>query len=569
MLALPGPFAARFAPPGGILTDIREPAHALVFGLGGMLLSLGLVPLVGPYLRTERARRWLAIAGSVAAYLALSSCLLNWMIDDAAITFAYSENLVLGHGLTLHPALPPEEAYSNTLWMLWLALLRMFGVAIPVAAKLSCLAIGALTIGLLHAASARLEGNETGRWLILTAVLLGAPYLVWSGSGLEHGLQGLALLLCVILPLFTTRHVAWLSGVSLSALVLVRPEAPLLVIACFAVHLYQAHAQTKDWLQTLRQTWLVAFIPGAVWVALIAFRLAYFGDPLANPYYVKASDATFARLLNLTGGAWEYLYAWAFGSGIFVALPAVARACRRPLPLPINMALVLSATHLVFVLYARGDWMGCWRFVSPIIPMLALVIAWAYSRPRAETPSDVAPGADRLVAWATVAILAVGGFRQYFTFLANPTTPYALVAIIGEQFVDLGKRLGVTEPLLAHHDAGGTSYTARIKLLDLGGLGNRAIAKHMNDAEFLTHYILDEEKPDFVFGVAHNFASGASLFWQRPQFESDYVRVEFPEKPYMKSDLSYVKRKLVEQRELPPGIELVRSGSLVTAVVVR
>ncbi|HEX2730190.1 MAG TPA: hypothetical protein VHM70_01240 [Polyangiaceae bacterium] len=568
-LLKPELLAHRFAPPIGV-EDISLPAHKLAIAIAVALIALGLVPLLESWLSSERARRWLRIVATVCAYLALCSALSDWMIDDAAITFAYSENLVRGYGLTLHPSLPREEAYSNTLWMLWLAALRFAGIAVPIAAKYSCLAVGSVTILAVHLGASRLNGERLRSWLLPSMVLFGAPYLVWSCSGLEHGLQGLSIVLCALWPLFDEKRAPVVSGLSLAALVLVRPEAPLIVMACTYLYVYYTHQRTKNWLTAAQENWAVAVIPGAVWVALIAFRLAYFGDPLANPYYVKASDATFARLLNVVGGGWEYVYAWAFGSGIFIALPIVIRACAKQLPKSIAIALGLSATHLAFVLYARGDWMGCWRFICPIIPSLAFVIAWAYSEPEEAASNGTRLAFAHSVATvSTLVVLALGSFRQYLTFLATPTTPYEVVAKVGQEFVDLGKRLGLNDPVLAHHDAGGTSYAARIKLLDLGGLGNRAIAKHMNDAEFLTHYILDDAKPDFVFGVARNFAAGRSLFWQRPQFETDYVRVEFPGKPYMKSDLSYIKRTLVEKQPLPPGIELERQGSLLASVIVK
>src|SRR5205814_3853654 len=69
--------------------ELRPPAAALVIGL-------------------------LAVAG----YVSLTTCLSDWIVDDAAITFAYSKNLAAGHGLVITPGHAPEEGYSNTSWML-------------------------------------------------------------------------------------------------------------------------------------------------------------------------------------------------------------------------------------------------------------------------------------------------------------------------------------------------------------------------------------------------------------------------------------------------------------------
>lgn len=587
-LARPSLLANRFEPPG-IATGFASAAPDLAFGIAVSLFVFGLAALAcsSTSKSSGHVRTWPWLIASIASYIALCFPLAEWMIDDAAITFAYSENLVRGFGLRLHPSLPPEEGYSNTLWMLWLAALRALGVAIPAAAKVSCLALGVLTFVLVHmsirklrdsslAATAGSDANlpiddrSAAPFLVANAVLLGAPYLVWSASGLEHGLQALTMLIAAVAPQLST----WprtVTAAALSALVLVRPEAPLIVATCFAVRVGHS-IPGRGLLVATRSNLMVALVPAICWAGLIGFRLAYFGDPLPNPFYVKATDATFTRVLNLFGGGWGYVLSWAFGSGILVVLPIVVGACKRPIPLPIALGAAMSAAHLSFVLYAAGDWMGCWRFISPIIPMLAVIVGWAYLPERHFEGGPAKPGESRggrrVVVALTLVVLALGTTKQYLAFASAPTTPYLVVKDIGERFVELGKRLGLNEPILAHHDAGGTSYGARIRLLDLGGLGNRTIAKHWKDADFISNYVLHEVAPDFVFGVAHNFAAGRSLFWQRPEFEENYVRVEFPGLPYMSSDLSHVKRALLDGKNLPPGIELVRNGQVISKVIV-
>lgn len=168
--------------------------------------------------------------------------------------------------------------------------------------------------------------------------------------------------------------------------------------------------------------------------------------------------------------------------------------------------------------------------------------------------------------WVPAVACAVA-FLALASCLADWMT-YAVVASVGEQLVDLGTRLGIEDPVLAHHDAGGTSYKARIKLLDLGGLGNRTIAKHMNSSTFLSHYILDEVKPDFIFGSSENFAAGRAHFWQLPEFHDRYVPVEFAGKPYMKSGLCHVQRDRLIGTQAP-GVEVEGTDGKIAKVLVR
>lgn len=126
------------------------------------------------------------------------------------------------------------------------------------------------------------------------------------------------------------------------------------------------------------------------------------------------------------------------------------------------------------------------------------------------------------------------------------------VTEVGEVFKTVADRLEIADPLLAHHDAGGIAYHRMIRLLDLGGLVNREIAKNMDDRSFLVEYILQDTKPDFVFG-GRGFAA-ATGFAETEAFAEDYVWLEFTDLPLMQSDLSYIRR----DRAVPaPGIDLV------------
>ena len=52
-----------------------------------------------------------------------------FFIEDAAITFTYSEHLVRGEGLVTYPGGERVEGYSNALWMFVLA--GLYGLGLP------------------------------------------------------------------------------------------------------------------------------------------------------------------------------------------------------------------------------------------------------------------------------------------------------------------------------------------------------------------------------------------------------------------------------------------------------
>lgn len=52
----------------------------------------------------------------------------RWIVDDAAITFAYTRSLTTGAGPVLQPGAEVVEGYSNPLWLALLALGRFAGL---------------------------------------------------------------------------------------------------------------------------------------------------------------------------------------------------------------------------------------------------------------------------------------------------------------------------------------------------------------------------------------------------------------------------------------------------------
>jgi hypothetical protein len=501
-----------------------------------------------------RAAAWLVPALAVAGYVALTRCLADWTIDDAAITFAYSKNLAAGHGLVIRAGHAPEEGYSNTLWMLMLAGARLLGADIALTAKRLCVAFGALAIALCFLVCQALLGKRLRFGLVALAmsVCLGAPFIVWTCSGLEHGLQAAMLALVVAAPLWPRAQRA-LMAVAFSALVLTRPEAPLLLAAVGAVLLLR-DPERPTFAAALRHHWPVFFVPALTWALLVAFRISYFHDALSNPYYAKSQDASVLRLVNLGGRGWTYILGWLTDARTWLVVPILLLSPWRRTPLPYQLAVALAVAQLPFILYFGGDWMACYRFIAPVLPVLAVIVVVAVAEAGQRWERLSSSGVCLALAW----LLGMGTIGQLTTFRTNPTTPTAVVAQIGRTFLELGARLGVDQPSLAHHDAGGTSYDANIELVDLGGLADRAVAKHMRDRAFMRKYIFEDRKPTFVFGTSHFFAAGETEFFRMPEFGQQYARLTFPGKPYMNAELCYVRRDVVHAA---PGVREIKTGA--------
>ncbi|HZM00407.1 MAG TPA: hypothetical protein VFD43_09165 [Planctomycetota bacterium] len=564
LLVRPELLARRFPQTGAFPAEAFVAATTAVatsVGAAALVLALALAAWALKSPATRAAGVWFGSALGGGLYLCLTAVLSGWLVDDAAITFSYSENLVAGHGLVLFPGHAPEEAYSTTLWMLILAALRSVGGDIPLAAKALDLGLGVLTVWLTLDVASRVVGralSPAGLALCLV-LLLTAPFLIWTVSGLEHALEGVCFLLmlrAIAAQRAAVRTCAW-SG---AALVLLRPEAPLVLAGLLLVLALDRWRETRRWAGVLA-LWPLVAVPAATLAGLTAFRIAYFGDPLPNPYYAKAATATALSLLNPVGGSWSYVLSWLRSGAIACVLPLWAFFAWRRMPLAVAAALALLAGHLGFVLYVRGDWMSHWRFLCVLTPLLAVITTWGF-----ELLPDGSRGLGRRLAWIVGLLVVPSTLNHLVEFRAAPTTPFAVVAHIGARFREAARRLGLEHPRLAHHDAGGTSFRSVIDVVDLGGLGDRAIAQHMDDREFLEHYLFDVKRPDFIFGVASTFAAGRSGFHLSPRFRQEYVPITWPDDPLMAADLSVVRRDRVREAE---GLELIRVDGELGGVRVR
>jgi len=139
-----------------------------------------------PSLRISSQLSWLLPWG---LYLLHAACYAGWVVDDAAISFAYSRSFATGAGWVAQPGTPPVEAFSNPLWVLLLDPCFWLEIFDP---YLTTWLLAAMFIGgtfwllskCLHAAGlSRLE-----QALVLSLLAFNGPWVCWINCGLENPL---------------------------------------------------------------------------------------------------------------------------------------------------------------------------------------------------------------------------------------------------------------------------------------------------------------------------------------------------------------------------------------------
>src|SRR5262249_9749616 len=110
--------------------------------------------------------------------------------EDAMISMRYARHLAAGHGLVWNIGEAPLEGFTNLLWVLWMTVAHLLGLAeskISLFIMLTGVAI-LLALGLVTSKIARKVSSSP--WVpicVLAATLFDYPLVFWTLRGMEVG----------------------------------------------------------------------------------------------------------------------------------------------------------------------------------------------------------------------------------------------------------------------------------------------------------------------------------------------------------------------------------------------
>jgi len=393
----------------------------------------------------------------------------TFTIDDAAISYAYANNVATGRGFRLTPNTNPVEGFSNPLEVLLLVPCRWLGGDLDTAAKV--INVGSVLLGVLLAALLlwRSLRGLNRLWIVVPCAFgfLWPTFNHWIAAGLEGGLLcGLQMVSVTLLAVSFERR--WrdyaLAGVA-TLLVLVRPEG---IVYGVLVVLGRMLLPGRRW----RSASL--FLLGCV--AIFTIRFALFRQWLPNTYYAKLhTQATWQAGLDYVSS-----FFYAYGAGYFLCgLPLFALLTSRT-RIPGLVALAQLAFAVVFAVVTGGDWMRHFRFMQAMQGpywVLCLIGLLALLSLRPKRAAWLAESRATLIVLSLVpmAFFGLHGLPQRIHWATVDRDVGMLkIAKVGALYRGLGDRLDLGRPLLiADVDAGGMSYPPGIDVLDMGGLGDR------------------------------------------------------------------------------------------------
>ncbi|MBK1784347.1 hypothetical protein [Prauserella cavernicola] len=383
---------------------------------------------------------------------------LTWdfVIDDAFITFRYSEHLAEGLGPVWNVGGDAVEGFTNFAWMLWHALWSALGADLVLVAKVTSLVLGAITLVMLLRAT---EG--AGSVVAGLAFVLFLPTYFHANSGLETVAFAAVLLRLVIVAVRVIdeeRVFDWEPPLLLLFLGMLRPEGLLAALPAFAVWFWYSRR-----MPVARWTTVIAAAVGA---GYFVWRWFYYGQLLPNTFYVKFG--------NLEAGA-----EWVVTTAILLApllLLSLALLVVAGLWFKGGLfCLTVVATWLPYALSGPTmDYLH--RFAYHVFPVLCLGAGIA-----------VAAIGQRLAA------TAVGAITVGWVAVAGATAPdLPLIANYGSDLqrahVAIGRGLAEADVpedarTLAVSDAGAIPYYSDWQSIDYIGLNDEAIAHGADPTE--------------------------------------------------------------------------------------
>jgi hypothetical protein len=491
--------------------------------------------------RRRLLARLLAVAAGTALIGAHASLYGNWLIDDAAITFAYARSIAEGLGPVVQAGAPTVEGFSNPTWMILLTLGRLVGlfdhgtvfgvpdyVLFPKALALVCCA-GILAI--CYAAAAKVTRRPWLATLVIAAALAAIPsFVIWCFSGLENALYALLVTAIAVLlfravldnRLLSARP-ALAAGVLAALAALTRPEGliyagvyPLLVLGT----LQRVTVRTS-----VRHILLSTAAFGVPAGGYLAWRYATFGQWLSSPAVAKGQDIPNLRDMASPGelvayaGAPAVLLLVAVLGMTLVAAPWWRRGLVA-LMVPLGLALLAYSV-------LEPDWMEQYRFATPIWVLSALIGTLALG----ELLRRVSP---RARAWLSTALIAallpsVASFTgSAVEFHEQPNISACYVANrFGRVFNGYADILGLRHGSLLLPDLGGSALTSRLHLVDMAGLTNARFAElaREHDKAGQRDYVFGKVKPTFIH-IRQPWSGGTGIS-SDPRLSHDYVPIHF------------------------------------------
>ena len=462
------------------------------------------------------------------------------MVDDAFITFRYSDNLARGFGPVYNPG-ERVEGITNFLWMALLTPPAAFGWNLVTTTNILGIICTFICIIILIIWSRSVIDYPNRLWVAFLFAC-SAPIAVWTTGGLETPLFVLLVLAGVIQGFHEEdrNRSGWWSGILFVFAAMTRPEGVIFWAGFVLFRAVESLMGTHPW---RRSDWqrVLGFLVLAIPFTLS--RWLYYGDIVPNTFFVKTGRG----LRSMLGGArytLEFLSLFGGGALICIGMLSLLDSAKRRW---MSYCLGLSAVFVFYIIFLSGaDWMAMFRYYVPIIPLLILPIAKGFELLHGWVKDGKLTAGKTIPSWivnsaflfigASIVLLGLmptyiakardvkryGGFDDYRGYL---------------KAAEYLKTHAPSDALIAVQNAGTIPYLTRLPTLDMSGLADKHIARSPAKGTLKRRYDSDyvlSRKPDYVEVLTHinlevkdpkNPDPGIHELIRLPEFQANYQTV--------------------------------------------
>ena len=306
---------------------------------------------------TKSLKPLLPILPALIGYVLLAWW-LNFIQDDAYISYRYVANFLNGHGLVYNIG-ERVEGFTNFGWVTYLILWGSVGISYIAVSKITGLLCGAGVIVVTHLISRHFIKDDRNWLLYLPAYLVAANMSLayWSPAGLETA----AFALCVSLALWWYLRRSYLLVVALLLAVWIRPEGAV-AAALFIVIEWLTERRIPRFSLVSAGTAFILSLP------YVGFKLSYYGSILPNPFYAKTGIS--AQYVTAGAGyAGEFFLHYGFlGLALLILLIRFGKLSKEARSLWLFML-----GYTAYVVIIGGDVLKVHRFFLPVIGLSAVL----------------------------------------------------------------------------------------------------------------------------------------------------------------------------------------------------
>ncbi len=448
---------------------------------------------------------------------------LDFLQDDAFISYRYVQNFLNGHGLVYNIG-ERVEGFTNFGWVVYLIMWGSWGIKYIAISKLTGYALGATLVVMTYFIGSRVF-DENNRWFaVVAAYLVAANQSVayWSPAGLETAAFSVAVAGCFYWWLRSSPLLIW--GMTLA--VWLRPEGAVICGVIFVVDWIVERQLPKFALRCLISA-LVLSMP------MVAFKLVYYHSIFPNPFYAK-TGLGIDQIVHGAQYSWKFLADYGFW-GLGLAAGIILWFMGK---LQVNHQKVLLALvgYGVYVTLVGGDVLKVHRFYVPMAGASAIILLiglWGFIKSLS--------GASR-----NLILFVVGGCAAALTYWI----PNSYVKSYNNSEQGLVYNQGFVGRALREADSTNFSAAATTigvfgyelighRVIDMLGLTDSTIARHpIADADEITstwrerqynsRYLLSQSPDYIVFstGLKPSAPAEKSLFLYR-QFNTSYAMLSW------------------------------------------